>query len=148
LRILSQRYKEEVFVRKCGRILHGTRLSTCCLLFILGSFCSPALLARTKALPAKPDVIAYVFKRNDLIQPGEIAAQKLTRINYAFALIEGGQIINGYANDDQNLAALVALKQNNPSLTVLISVGGWLGSGNFSGMRTSPPPIRSKLLIE
>jgi len=134
LRILSQRYKEEVFIRKCGRILHGTRLSTYCLLFILASLCTPALLARSKPLPAKPEVIAYVFKRNDLIQLGEIAAQKLTRINYAFALIEGVQIVNSYANDDQNLAALVALKRNNSSLTVLISVGGWLGSGNFSDM--------------
>lgn len=97
------------------------------------SLCTPALLARSKA-PAKPEVIAYVFKRNDVIQPGEIAAQKLTRINYAFALIQAGQIVNGYANDDQNLAALVALKQQNPSLAVLISVGGWLGSGNFSDM--------------
>ncbi len=79
-------------------------------------------------------VVAYVFKRNDLIQPGDIAAGKLTRINYAFALIQGGEIVNGYANDDQNLAALAALKQDNPSLTVLISVGGWLGSGNFSDM--------------
>ncbi len=118
----------------CGHILRGTRLSAYCLLFILGSFCAPALLASSKDLPARPEVIAYVFKRNELIQPGEIAAEKLTRINYAFALIQGGQIVNGYANDDQNLAALVALKQKNPSLTVLISVGGWLGSGNFSDM--------------
>src|SRR5260370_37103760 len=78
--------------------------------------------------------MSYVFKRKDLIQPGEIGAQKLTRINYAFALIQGGRIVNGYSNDDQNLAALVALKQENPSLAVLISVGGWLGSGNFSDM--------------
>jgi chitinase len=123
-----------VSAKKRCLILHGTRLSTYCLLFILGSFCTPAVLARSKDLPARPEVIAYVFKRNDIIQPGEIAAQKLTRINYAFGLIQDGRIVNGYANDDQNLAALVALKQGNPSLTVLISVGGWLGSGNFSDM--------------
>ncbi len=45
MRILNRRYKEEVFVKKCGL---GTHLSTYCLLFILGSFCTPALLARTK----------------------------------------------------------------------------------------------------
>jgi chitinase len=110
------------------------RVSDLFLLFMVGSFCAPGVFARSQDLPARPEVIAYVFKRNDLIQPGEIAAGKLTRINYAFALIQEGQIVNGYANDDQNLAALVALKQNNPSLTVLISVGGWLGSGNFSDM--------------
>jgi chitinase len=112
----------------------NSRLITCCLFLALGLLCSPGLQARTKEASAKPEVAAYVFKRNDLIQPGEIAAGKLTRINYAFALIQGGVIVNGYANDDQNLAALVALKQQNPSLTVLISVGGWLGSGNFSDM--------------
>ena len=67
-------------------------------------------------------------------QPGQIAAQKLTRINYAFANLQGSRIVNGYTADDKNLAALVALKQENPSLTVLVSVGGWLWSGNFSDM--------------
>jgi len=133
LRITSKRSKEEKSAKKYCLISQGTRLSIYCLLFLLSSLCTPALLARSKA-PAKPEIIAYVFKRNDVIQPGEIAAQKLTRINYAFALIQAGQIVNGYANDDQNLAALVALKQQNPSLTVLISVGGWLGSGNLSDM--------------
>jgi chitinase len=107
-------------------------LSTQCLLFILGFLSGPALLARTGAVAAKPVVVAYIFKRNDLIQPGEIAAEKLTRINYAFANLQGGRIVNGFTSDDQNLAALVSLKQENPSLTVLVSVGGWLWSGNFS----------------
>jgi chitinase len=79
-------------------------------------------------------IVAYVFPRDAQILPGEIAAQKLTRINYAFANIENGRIVNGYAHDDQNLASLVALKQQNPSLTVLVSVGGWLWSGGFSDM--------------
>ncbi len=73
-RILDERSKEKVFVKKCGRILHGISLRTYCLLFILDSFCAPALLARSKDLPARPEVIGYVFKRDDLIQPGEIAA--------------------------------------------------------------------------
>ena len=65
---------------------------------------------------------------------GEITAQKLTRINYAFANIKDGRIVNGFSHDDQNLALLVALKKENPSLTVLVSVGGWLWSGAFSDM--------------
>ena len=93
-----------------------------------------ALLAGTEEASGKPQVIAYVFKRDAVIEPGEIAAAKLTRINYAFALIKDGVIVNGFANDDKNLAALVALKAQNPALKVLISVGGWLGSGQFSDM--------------
>jgi chitinase len=90
---------------------------------------SPYLLAQTAA---KPVVVAYVFAKDSVIQPGEIAAQKLTRVNYAFANLVGGRVATGYANDEKNLATLVALKQQNPSLTVLVSAGGWLWSGGFT----------------
>ena len=77
-------------------------------------------------------ILAYVFPQDAVLQPGDVAANKLTRINYAFANIKGGKIIDGFPTTAANLAALVALKQQNPSLTVLASVGGWLWSGDFS----------------
>jgi chitinase len=83
---------------------------------------------------AKPVVLAYVFPQNNLIQPGTIDASRLTRINYAFANIQAGRIVNGFSLDDQNFAALLALKKQNSSLTVLVSVGGWAWSGSFSDM--------------
>jgi chitinase len=108
-----------------------TRLLSKSTLLIAACLClSPALFAQ--ASPPPPVVVAYVFPKDSLIQSGEIAAQKLTRINYAFANLREGRIATGYANDDKNLAALVALKQRNPSLTVLVSAGGWLWSGGFS----------------
>lgn len=88
--------------------------------------------------PAGPAVIAYIFPRDHVIQPGEIAARKLTRINYAFANIQDGRIVIVNPADAPNLAALVALKQENSSLQVLISVGGWLWSGNFSDAALTP----------
>jgi chitinase len=91
--------------------------------------CSSSLLAQAAA---KPVVVAYVFAKDSVIQPGEIAAQKLTRINYAFANLVNGRVATGYANDEKNLSTLVALKQQNPLLTVLVSVGGWLWSGGFT----------------
>jgi chitinase len=93
--------------------------------------CPAALFAAAKK-PSQPAVIAYVFPRNQVIQPGEIAAQKLTRINYAFANVQDGRIIEGSPQDAANFAALNALKEQNPSLTVLVSVGGWIWSGRFS----------------
>jgi len=96
--------------------------------------CWPALLGAATAPSPKPVIVAYVFPQNALIHPGDIAAGKVTRINYAFANIADGRIVNGFQNDDQNMAALVALKKDNPSLTVLVSVGGWLWSGAFSDM--------------
>ena len=86
----------------------------------------------SKALP--PQIIAYIFPRDRKLQPAEVAAGKLTRINYAFANIQDGRIVTGSPVDEANFATLVSLKQQNPSLQVLISVGGWLWSGNFSDM--------------
>jgi len=106
------------------------------LLSIALLFCCPALFAGAPA--PGPVIVAYVFPQNALIHDGDIAAQKVTRINYAFANIKNGRIVNGFENDDQNLAALVALKKQNPSLTVLVSVGGWLWSGAFSDMALTP----------
>lgn len=121
--------------RKCVGQLIGTnrRFLLRTWLFVFACHCSCfTLLAGGPA--KKPVIVAYVFPQDNLLRPGEIAAGKLTRINYAFANIKEGRIVNGFANDDQNMSALVALKQENPSLTVLVSVGGWLWSGVFSDM--------------
>ena len=45
----------------------------------------------SKALP--PQIIAYIFPRDRALQPAEVAAGKLTRINYAFANIQDGRIV-------------------------------------------------------
>ncbi len=89
--------------------------------------------AQTKS-PMQKVVVAYVFPQNRELQKDEVAVSQLTRINYAFADIKDGRIVNGFQHDDQNLSTLVALKQQNPSLTVLVSVGGWEWSGSFSDM--------------
>jgi chitinase len=83
---------------------------------------------------AKPVVTAYVFTQGKPLVPGQVDGRKLTRVNYAFANIEQGRIVEGSASDAGNLAALNALKHDNPQLTVLVSVGGWLWSGGFSDM--------------
>ena len=82
--------------------------------------------------PAKPVIIAYVFPRNDLIVPAEIAADKLTHINYAFADVKDGRVVEGFARDAENFKLLGDLRRTHPHLRILISVGGWTWSGNFS----------------
>lgn len=120
-------------VRAGQRIEARSRsLSNACLLALACLCCCSVLRAEASA-PA-PVIVAYVFPQENPLRDGEIAARKLTRVNYAFANIKDGRIVNGFAHDDRNLASLVALKQENPSLTVLVSVGGWLWSGAFSDM--------------
>lgn len=80
----------------------------------------------------KPLIVGYVFPQNTLLQPGQIDAQSLTRVNYAFANIDKGVMVTGFSHDQENVAFLNGLKQQNALLTVLVSVGGWLWSTNFS----------------
>ena len=80
----------------------------------------------------KPMVVAYLFPQDAKLEPGQVNARALTRINYAFANIENGRMVTGFKNDADNFATLLSLRAQNPSLTVLISVGGWLWSGGFS----------------
>jgi chitinase len=103
-----------------------------CLLAFACLYSSPIFCAGASA--PQPVIVAYVFPQDNPLREGEIAGRKLTRINYAFANIKNGRIVSGFGHDDENLAKLVALKQENPSLTVLVSVGGWLWSGAFSDM--------------
>jgi chitinase len=77
-------------------------------------------------------VIGYVFPRHGTIDPTGIAADKLTHINYAFANVKKGRVVEGSKRDAVNLKALTSLRQRRPSLKILTSVGGWLWSGGFS----------------
>lgn len=110
-----------------NRGLAGAGILAASLLFNATAFAAPRKTA-------SPVVIAYVFPQNHVLQPGEIDARKVTRINYAFANIKDGRMVEGFPTDAANFAALNALKKLDPSLTVLVSVGGWLGSGHFSDM--------------
>jgi chitinase len=84
--------------------------------------------------PEQLEVTGYVFTRGTALRPGQVDAKYLTRINYAFANIQGGRMVLGAPADAQNFAQLTALRNVNPRLTVLVSVGGWLWSTSFSDM--------------
>jgi chitinase len=103
------------------------------LLLALALFAS--ILTRAQSPPTRPYIItAYVFPRGAALTPDQIDPSKLTRINYAFSNIEAGRMVPGSPSDAQNFALLRSLRNTNPNLTILVSVGGWLGSTNFSDM--------------
>ena len=89
--------------------------------------------AQPAAAPAaKPVIIGYLFPGSELIVPSDIAAEKLTHINYAFADVKDGRVVEGFGRDAENFKLLADLRRQHPHLQILISVGGWTWSGNFS----------------
>ncbi|MBK5208236.1 MAG: glycoside hydrolase family 18 protein [Flavobacteriaceae bacterium] len=77
-------------------------------------------------------IIAYVNEWQDNWGENFEKATQITHINYAFANIKNGRVIEGLYSDSETLKKLNALKKVNPHLKILISVGGWSWSGNFS----------------
>jgi len=91
-----------------------------------------------KAADRQHYIIAYVFPGNRVMDVSEVDGSYLTHINYAFANIIDGRIVEGYANDSLNYAVLRQIRDKNPNLQLLVSVGGWGWSGGFSDMALTP----------
>lgn len=99
-----------------------------CAIIILGSIHS-AIAQKTK-----PVVIGYVggFRAN-IIEPSSIDAKALSHINYAFVDVKDNRAwLHNEKTDTVNFRKLNELKSINPDLKILISVGGWTWSKNFS----------------
>jgi len=97
----------------------------------------------TTALPMLAVVIiAYVFPKDGVIDPAAIAADKLTHVNYAFANVADGRVVEGFKNDAENYRVLAGLRRKHPHLRVLVSVGGWTWSGGFSDAALTPASRR------
>jgi chitinase len=94
------------------------------------------LLQVAEAFAQQPVVITYAGGYNgNLINTGRIEAGNLTHLLYAFADVHNGEAFLNYPRTDGiNLRKLVALRQRNPHLKVLLSVGGLGWSRNFSTM--------------
>src|SRR5882757_1415022 len=73
-------------------------------------------------VPHKKAIVAYVFVKDAVLGPNDVAAGSLTRVNYAFANIENGKIVEGFAHDRENFQVFHNLKQVNPNLEIVVSV--------------------------
>jgi chitinase len=83
----------------------------------------------SSAKPSKYRIVGYVFRPSNIER---IGADKLTHINYAFALVStDGEVVLNSPDAPAHLSQLQALKAKNPSLKIIVSVGGW-GADNFS----------------
>ncbi|MCE6987734.1 glycoside hydrolase family 18 protein [Dyadobacter sp. CY323] len=78
-------------------------------------------------------VNGYVGGFRGLVNADEIDAEKLTHINYAFVNVQDSlAVLTNLATDSINFRKLNGLKLKNPDLKIVISIGGWSWSENFS----------------
>ncbi|MBJ7879808.1 glycoside hydrolase family 18 protein [Gelidibacter salicanalis] len=90
-------------------------------------------VSKEDAEPVDMKIIGYAAGYEDY-DFSEIDATKLTHINFAFANIVEGKAAFELDTDAVKIATLIGLKQQNPDLKVLYSVGGWVWSDQFSTM--------------
>lgn len=101
------------------------------LLLLIPALLTSLLLNAQSSAPRV--VIGYAGGYRGLLNTDTIDAAKLTHINYAFVNLRHNRaVLEKEKTDTVNLRKLAALKQRNPHLQILISIGGWSWSENFS----------------
>jgi chitinase len=83
--------------------------------------------------PEKKVVVGYVPGYNGVFDVSTVDAEKLTHINYAFVNVKDSVAwLTNIQTDTVNFRNLNGLKTVNPDLKLMISIGGWAWSENFS----------------
>jgi chitinase len=107
------------------------------LLFVIQLSCSEK--PKESPSPDKKIIVGYVPGFRGILDQLSIDANKLTHINYAFVDVQDSMAwLTNIATDTVNFRILNELKDVNPDLKILISIGGWSWSGNFSDAVLTP----------
>ena len=119
--------------------MHSKLYSPLSLLLIFCLFCSQESTAQSSG-KKKYVINGYVGGyRGTPVNIDEIDANKLTHINYAFVnCIDSMAVLSNLKTDTINFRLLNQLKKVNPDLQILISIGGWTWSKNFSDAALTP----------
>ena len=89
--------------------------------------------AKIPTVEKKKIIVGYVPGFRGTLDKLSIDANKLTHINYAFVNVQDSMAwLTNIETDTINFRILNKLKDINPDLKILISIGGWSWSGNFS----------------
>ena len=96
-------------------------------------FCLINTAVAQSSKPKKYLINGYVGGFRGLVNTAQIDANKLTHINYAFVNVQDSlAVLTNLQTDSTNFRKLNELKLINPDLKIVISIGGWAWSENFS----------------
>ena len=99
--------------------------------------------SKTPPTSQKKIIVGYVPGFRGALDQLSIDANKLTHINYAFVNVRDSMAwLTNIETDTINFRLLNKLKKINPDLKILISIGGWSWSGNFSDAVLTPSSRR------
>ncbi|MCB0689942.1 MAG: hypothetical protein KDC53_25555, partial [Saprospiraceae bacterium] len=84
-------------------------------------------------------IVGYVPGFRGILDVNAFDANKVTHINYAFVNVKDSMAwLTNLETDSTNFKNLNTLKEINPNLKILISIGGWSWSENFSDAVLTP----------
>jgi chitinase len=92
--------------------------------------------AQSSPAPEQPAVIGYYAGRSTALD--SFATEKLTHIIFSFCHLKGNRLNVNNARDTATIQHMVQLKNKNPRLKVILSLGGW------GGCRTCPDVFATK----
>lgn len=92
---------------------------------VLTILCSLALLNCSFAQKKKITVIAYYAGRPTMVDSFPI--EKITHLIFSFAHLRNDSMVIANARDTTTIQNMVKLKSRNPSLKIMLSMGGWGG---------------------
>src|SRR5882762_3033615 len=95
------------------------------------------------------NVLAYYSAGPEKVD--SLPAKKLTHIIFSFCHLTGNRLTVDNARDSLTIQKLVGLKKENPSLKILLSLGGWGGckscSDVFSSVEGRKEFVQSVLML-
>ena len=103
------------------------------ILFFLSNICCDNKIVRSIDEEPRKVIIGYVPGFRGELDVSAIDPTKLTHMNYAFVDVKDSMAwLTNRTTDTVNFRKLNQLKKTNPDLKILISIGGWSWSENFS----------------